>query len=106
MLSVACTALGFVGVAIGFTVMGALLMSLFRGAMSSLGPATVVQATARDASVIAPLARMQAWRDLGAAIGPLLAGMAIGYVSPMWLHGFVATSLMLVLLWWIRGRIT
>lgn len=103
-LSVACTALGFVGVAAGFTLAGALVMLVFRGALASLGPATIVQATAGDASVMAPLARMQAWRDFGAAVGPLLAGAAIGFVSPESLHGLVAAGLVAALLWWYRRR--
>jgi MFS family permease len=101
-LAVVCTALGFLGVAFGFTIVGALIMLIFRGALASLGPATIVQATADDASVMGPLARMQAWRDLGAAVGPLLSGIAIGYVSPAALHGLVAIGLLIALVWWYR----
>ena len=101
-LSGSITAVGFVLVAADFTVTGAVLMLVFRGALASLGPATIVQATGREDSVMAPLARMQAWRDLGAAIGPLGTGFAISIVSPQFLHGAVALMLMLSIAWWWR----
>lgn len=94
------TVLGFTLVAADFTVTGAVLMLIFRGALASLGPATIVQATGQQDSVLAPLARMQAWRDLGAAIGPLGTGFAIGIVSPQSLHGVVAVLLILSIIWW------
>jgi MFS family permease len=103
-LSGGITTLGFALVAAGFTVTGAVLMLVFRGALASLGPATIVQATARNDSVMAPLARMQAWRDLGAATGPLGAGFAIGIVSPQFLHGVVAVLMSLSVAWWWRTR--
>ncbi|MFT5390276.1 MAG: DHA1 family inner membrane transport protein, partial [Gammaproteobacteria bacterium] len=80
------------------------LMLVFRGALASLGPATIVQATGQGDPIIAPLARMQAWRDLGAAIGPLGTGFAIGIVSPQFLHGVVALLLSLALVWWWQTR--
>jgi MFS transporter, DHA1 family, inner membrane transport protein len=105
-VSVCLTAIGFLGVAAGFTVAGALLMLVFRGALASLGPATIVQATAASDSVMAPLARMLAWRDLGAAVGPLMAGALVGFVSPQLLHGAVAAAMFGTLLWWfvVRAR--
>ncbi|MFT5175130.1 MAG: DHA1 family inner membrane transport protein [Gammaproteobacteria bacterium] len=99
-LSGAITAVGFVLVATDFTVVGAVLMLVFRGALASLGPATIVQATGQHDSVMAPLARMQAWRDLGAAIGPLGTGFAISIVSPQFLHACVAVLLSLSITWW------
>jgi predicted MFS family arabinose efflux permease len=98
------TVLGFILVALDFTVIGAVLMLIFRGALASLGPATIVQATGQQDSVLAPLARMQAWRDLGAAIGPLGTGFAIGLVSPQSLHGVVAVLLCLSIIWWWKTR--
>ena len=101
--AVSLTCAGFVGVALGYTVTGALLMLIFRGALASLGPATIVQSTPDEDSVIAPLARMQAWRDLGAAIGPLMAGAAVSLVSPQMLHGLVALLMAAALAWWLRS---
>ena len=97
------TALGFALVAAGFTITGAVLMLVFRGALASLGPATIVQRTAQADSVLAPLARMQAWRDLGAAIGPMTTGLAIAVVSPQLLHGTVAVFMVLTVVWWWRS---
>src|SRR5690606_28039702 len=62
-------AAGFAAIAAGVTVPGALIMLTARGALQALGPAVIVQ-EAGDEAVIAPLARQQAWRDLGAAIAP------------------------------------
>jgi len=103
-LSGGITALGFALVAAGFTVAGAVLMLVFRGALAALGPATIVQATRHNDPIMAPLARMQAWRDLGAATGPLGAGFAIGIVSPQFLHGAVAVFMSLSIVWWWRTR--
>jgi MFS transporter, DHA1 family, inner membrane transport protein len=103
-MSTSLTVLGFAAVAVGYTVAGALLMLIFRGALASLGPATIVQATSAEDSVIAPLARMQAWRDLGAAIGPLMTGAALGVVSPQLLHGFVGVLLIASMAWWYLSR--
>jgi MFS transporter, DHA1 family, inner membrane transport protein len=102
--SVALTAVGFIGVAADYTIAGALIMLVFRGALASLGPATIVQRTRKDESVMAPLARMQAWRDFGAAVGPLGAGVAIGFVSAAALHGVVAAGLLGALVWWFMRR--
>lgn len=98
--SVALTACGFAMVAMGLTVTGALVMLIFRGALASLGPATVVEATHRDAGVMVPLARMQAWRDFGAAIGPLATGFALAAVSPEAMHAVVGLFLLVGLFWW------
>ncbi len=99
----AMTSAGFAGIALDFTVAGALLMLVFRGALASLGPAAVVQATHADSSVMVPLARMQAWRDLGAAIGPLATGYALLYVSAQSLHGLMALLTLVGLVAWMRA---
>lgn len=94
------TGVGFVGVACDYVLTGALVMLVFRGALASLGPATIVQATQARDSVMAPLARMQAWRDFGAAVGPLATGLLLATVSPQLLHGVVALLLFAGLIWW------
>jgi MFS family permease len=101
LFSALMTSLGFAGIAADYTVAGALIMLVFRGALASLGPAAVVQATHADASVIVPLARLQAWRDLGAAIGPLVTGYALSLVTAQWLHGVLAgLTLAGLAAWW------
>ncbi len=91
---------GFVGVAIGLTVIGALVMLLFRGALASLGPAVVAQQLSRDEDALGPMARMQAWRDLGASIGPLVTGVLLAYVSAEVQHGMVALALAVGFVYW------
>ncbi len=93
------TTLGFVGVALGLTVLGALVMLLFRGALASLGPAVIAQSIAATDDAIGPLARMQAWRDFGAACGPLATGFLLTMVSAELQHGAMAIALALGLLY-------
>ena len=95
----------FTAIAAGFTVSGALVMLVFRGALASLGPATIVESLRDNQPVVAPLARMEAWRDLGAALGPLSTGYALAYVSAEVLHGALAVLLPVALAFWMReGR--
>ena len=96
------TTCGFIMVAFGFTVSGAIIMLIFRGALASLGPAVIVNNLEQDQDVISPLARMHAWRDLGAAIGPLTTGFLLTAVSAEFLHGAVAILLSFTLLYWAK----
>ena len=95
------TAIGFAMVAIGMTVVGAIVLLTFRGALAVLGPALIVQSADENRSVMGDLANMQAWRDLGAAIGPAATGFALVAVSAEWLHGLVAV---LIALWLVAWR--
>ena len=94
------TMLGFVFVAIGLTVLGALIMLLFRGALASLGPAVITQSLAEEEEAIGPLARMQAWRDFGAACGPLATGFLLTVVSAELQHAAMAGAIAMGLLYW------
>ena len=94
------TMLGFVLVAIGATVLGALIMLIFRGALASLGPAVITQSLAAEEDAIGPLARMQAWRDLGAACGPLVTGFLLTVASAEAQHGAVALAMAAGLAYW------
>jgi DHA1 family inner membrane transport protein len=95
------TMFGFVCVASGLTVFGALIMLLFRGALASLGPAVITQSLAEEDDAIGPLARMQAWRDLGAAFGPLVTGFLLTFVSAEIQHGAVAVALAGGIIFWM-----
>lgn len=95
------TMVGFICVAVGFTVFGALVMLLFRGALASLGPAVIAQSLEQDDDVVGPLARMQAWRDLGAACGPLATGFLLTVVSAELQHAAVAVALAGGLIYWM-----
>jgi len=96
------TMLGFVGVAVGFTVLGALVMLLFRGALASLGPAVIAQSLSADEDAIGPLARMQAWRDIGASAGPLVTGFLLTVLSAEIQHGIVAVAMVAGLVYWVQ----
>lgn len=98
------TMLGFVGVAAGFTVMGALLMLLFRGALASLGPAVIAQSSGPDDDVLGALARMQTWRDLGAACGPIVTGFLLTFLSAEVQHAMVACALSAGLIYWMLHK--
>ena len=97
------TAVGFAGVAVGLTVSGALVMLFFRGALASLGPAAIVENLEHREPAVAPLARMQAWRDLGAALGPLLTGYALAVVTAQLMHAVLAILMPIALIAWVRS---
>ncbi|SMP34822.1 MFS transporter [Shimia sagamensis] len=98
------TMVGFICVAAGVTVIGALVMLLFRGALASLGPAVIAADLDVEQDAIGPLARMQAWRDFGAALGPLVAGFSLAYLSAEAQHGIVACALAFGILYWIAAH--
>ena len=102
MAAMVMTVIGFGGIALGFTVAGALVMLIFRGALASLGPALIVQTIAVADPAVGALARMQAWRDLGAALGPLTTGFALAVVSAEFQHAVVAVLLSFGLLFAMR----
>lgn len=95
------TTWGFVMVAAGLTVTGALVMLIFRGALASLGPAVITQGLPSDEDAIGPLARMQAWRDFGAAVGPLATGFLLTALTAEVLHAAVAAMLAASLAYWL-----
>ena len=99
--SVVLTIIGFVLVAGGLTVTGGLFMLFFRGALASLGPAVIVQGISANDQAIGPLARMQAWRDLGAAFGPLVTGFLLAVVSAELQHGILGIVLAIGLAYWL-----
>lgn len=94
------TMLGFALVSAGLTILGALILLLFRGALASLGPAVITQSLAAEDDAIGPLARMQAWRDLGAACGPLATGFLLTTMSAEIQHAIVAVALAAALIYW------
>ena len=103
-VSMACTAVGFIGIASGFTIAGALLMLFFRSALAVLGPAVVVRRMSATQSVIGDLARMHAWRDLGAAVGPLVTGLLLTVTSAELLHGVVGALVTVGMLAWASDQ--
>lgn len=74
--------IGFLLVSIEMITTGAIILLIFRGAMASLGPALIAQSINNDNNVKNSLSRMQTFRDLGAAIGPIATGVTLSYFSP------------------------
>ena len=103
-LAAGLTMLGFIGVATGFTVIGALVMLLFRGALASLGPAVIAQSSGPDDDVLGALARMQTWRDLGAACGPIVTGFLLTFLSAEIQHAIVACALCAGIAYWMLQK--
>jgi MFS family permease len=101
MIAAVLTMLGFIGVALGFTITGALVMLLFRGALASLGPTVIAQSLSTDEDVLGPVARMQTWRDIGASCGPLVTGFLLTVVSAEIQHGMVAFAMAAGLMYWV-----
>lgn len=85
-------AIGAEGLWTGALWAGALAVVLLRGLLQPL-PAPVAAAAAPPAGRVAALARMATWRDLGAGLGPLAAGVLLP-VLPAWLlYGVTALAL-------------
>lgn len=102
-IAAAFTMLGFIGVASGYTITGALVMLLFRGALASLGPAVIAQSIDAGQDALGELARMQTWRDIGAAAGPLVTGFLITMLSAEVQHAIVAIAMAAGLIYWIKS---
>jgi predicted MFS family arabinose efflux permease len=79
-------------------------MLIFRGALASLGPVVITQELAPHEDPIGPLARMQAWRDFGAACGPLITGFLLTIISAESLHAGVALTLVVSLIYWLSSK--
>lgn len=104
LLAAILTLVGFAGVATGFTITGALVMLLFRGALASLGPAVIAQETQSDQDKLGALARMQTWRDIGASAGPLVTGFLLTVLSAELQLGLVAVAMGIGILYWITNQ--
>jgi len=102
-VSAILTMFGFIGVAAGFTIAGAIVMLLFRGALASLGPAVIAQSTDDDQEALGALARMQTWRDIGASAGPLVTGFLLTVLSAEAQHGLVAVGIAVGVLYWMAS---
>ena len=60
---------------------GAIILLIFRGAIASLGPTIIAKQFGDTETVLDNLARLQSWRDIGAAAGPMVTGFALVYIS-------------------------
>jgi len=57
-----------------------------------------------DEDAIGPLARMQAWRDIGAAAGPLATGFLLTVLSAEIQHALVAIAMSAGLVYWMHYK--
>jgi cytochrome c biogenesis factor len=71
---------------------GSALVVGLRGLLQPL-PAPVAAARARPEERVATLARLATWRDIGAGVGPLLAGVLLPVLPPLLLYGAVGLAL-------------
>ena len=74
-----------------------------RGALGTLIPAAVARYAA--GGLLQPLARNQTWRDVGAAVGPLVTGFLLSVTTPEVLHLILAVVVLTSLLWLLAAPI-
>lgn len=88
------SAAGIALVGLGALWIGAVAVVGLRGLLQPL-PAPVAAATNPGPARVPALARMATWRDMGAGVGPLVAGMLLPLVPPALLYGGTALALAL-----------
>ncbi len=86
------SAVGLFVVGLGWLWVGSALVVGLRGLLQPL-PAPVAAARVPPAQRVAALARMATWRDIGAGVGPLVAGILLP-LAPAWLLYSVAALLL------------
>ena len=94
-LSIMC---GFFLISFEFIILGSIVLITFKGALVSLGPTIIAKASNHSNKTMSDLARMQTWRDLGAAIGPLVTGTTLVYLSAGSQHFVLGIAFMIVFL--------
>ena len=75
---------GFLFIGCGALLYGCVLLVLCRGALGTLFPAAASKLYPKQR--ISSLTRNQTWRDIGAAAGPFLTGLLLGFFSPEDIH--------------------
>jgi hypothetical protein len=89
---ISAAGLGLIGV--GALWFGAIGVVALRGLLQPLAP-PVAASLVPPQERVGALARLATWRDLGAGLGPLIAGALLG-VAPHWLlYGSAAVALAL-----------
>jgi MFS transporter, DHA1 family, inner membrane transport protein len=89
-------AAGLLVIAADHVYAGAIMVVLMHGMLTTLGPVHAAERASRDH--LTALAGFVTWRDVGAALGPLVAGSAVGLVGWSSLYGALAALILLVLL--------
>ena len=89
------SALGLCAIGLDWLWAGAVLIVLLRGLIQPLPPPVVAAAFPGPERVPA-LARFATWRDLGAGVGPLIAGSLLPVLPPSLIYGVAAVRLAVV----------
>ena len=76
-------------------------MVICRGALGTLFPAAA--AALYQQNHMHALTRNQTWRDIGAAAGPLLAGLLLGVMSAQMLHLIMLVLFIATVCWFFLG---
>lgn len=86
------SAIGLAAIGLGALWSGVIAVVLLRGLIQPL-PALVAAEANPGPGRVRALARLATWRDLGAGIGPLVAGALLPVVAPSVLYGITAALL-------------
>jgi MFS transporter, DHA1 family, inner membrane transport protein len=100
----ALASVALLGFGLGWLWPSALAILILRALMLPLPPPLVARRTP-GAGRIQALATRSVWRDMGAGIGPVLAGMLLSRVPSAWLYGFAALLLTLAALACFKKRV-
>ncbi|MDP9195611.1 MAG: MFS transporter [Pseudomonadota bacterium] len=90
------TGIGLAMIAWGWLIPGAIIVVLSRGLSIPLGPVLVAQRYPNQKFV--KLAAYSTWTDVGAAVGPLVAGLLVQSVSTNILYAVLAASILATLI--------
>jgi len=101
LISGAVLVLGLALIAGGYELAGAALVVTMRGLFNTLVP--VLVAARNRGGMLSSQANYATWRDFGAAVGPVVAGLVYAAVPQGPLYAVCATGLA-VALWWCVGR--
>lgn len=89
------SAFGLAAIGFGALWVGAIIVVSLRGLLQPL-PAPVAAALAPPGERVAALARLATWRDLGAGLGPLIAGALLPILPGWLLYGSTALALIAI----------
>ena len=85
---------GFAVLSLGYVYAGAAAIIIGRAVLAAIGPAEVAHRHSEE-TTLHRIAVMQSWRDFGAAVGPLVAGIFLAQISINWLNGGIAVAVIL-----------
>jgi MFS family permease len=103
---IACIAviLGFLLISLNNIIIGAIILLIFRGAMASLGPTLISQNINNNNKVMENLTKMQTYRDFGAALGPIITGASISFITPELQHFVVGSLFAFIFLFFLKSK--